>query len=291
MQLFHFDGAPNYGDALNPWLWPKLLGKRLQPSSPTLFLGIGTILKTDLPAAERYAVLSSGGGYGPFPQPDHRWRFYAVRGPLTAQRLGLGPDMAAIDGAYFLRKFQLPTPAPVGPRIGFMPHWQTRLRVPWEKICQMSGLRFISPSLPVEAALSEFQACDAIIAEAMHAAITADALRIPWVPVRLGGQFLDFKWHDWLGSIELKCSPIPLPNIRPKVDQKDPEGVMHSYYRKAVNATTYAIQTRALVSQLVGLRRKLELDPRSGCLSNIHTLEHRFERLETGLKRLCETET
>lgn len=291
MQLFHFDRVPNYGDALNPWLWPKLLGHRLQPRSSTLFLGIGTILKTDLPEAAGYAVLSSGGGYGPFPQPDNRWRFYAVRGPLTARHLGIDPQLAAVDGAYFLRKFPLPAPAPAGPRIGFMPHWQTRLRVPWEKICRLSGLRFISPGLPVEQVLGEFQSCDAIVAEAMHAAITADALRIPWVPVRLGGQFLDFKWRDWLGSLELECEPLLLPSVYPRMEEKDSEGLFRRCFRKAVNAATYARQTSALVTQLSRLRRRLELDPRSGCLSDIRVLNNRYARLETGLQRLCEAET
>lgn len=291
MQLFHFDRAPNYGDSLNPWLWPRLLGDRLQSSSPTLFLGIGTVLKTDLPEAEGYAVLGSGGGYGPFPLPDHRWRIYAVRGPLTAKHLGLDPRVAAVDGAYLLRRFPLPPAAATGLRIGFMPHWQTRLRVPWEKICRLSGLRYISPTLPVEEALAEFQACDAIVAEAMHAAITADALRIPWVPVRLGGQFLDFKWRDWLGSVDLKCSPLPLQSIHPRVEEKADEGVFHRCYRKAVNATTYAFQTRTLVGQLNELRRHLEYNPSAGFLSNLQTLNHRCDRLDNALKRLCENET
>ena len=80
MQLHYFNESPNYGDALNPWLWPRLLGDRLQECSSTLFLGIGTILKPGLPEAERYVVLGSGDGYEAFPKPDSRWTFYAVRG-------------------------------------------------------------------------------------------------------------------------------------------------------------------------------------------------------------------
>ena len=291
MQLFHFDKAPNYGDALNPWLWPRLLGDRLQAYSPTLFLGIGTILKTDLPEAERYAVLSSGGGYGPFPRPDHRWNFYAVRGPLTAQALGLDPEVAAIDGAYLLRKFDLPEPIGAGPRIGFMPHWQTRLRVPWEKICAMAGLRYIDPKLSVEETLAQLRGCDGIIAEAMHAAITADAMRIRWVPVRLGHQFLDFKWRDWMGSVELAVEPIALPAIRPHVQEPAHEGILHRSYRRAVNSAAYALQTRTLVSQLKDLRRKFEAGSGFGHLSAERTMNLHLDRLERALDRLRSAET
>lgn len=292
MQLYHFDKAPNYGDALNPWLWPKFLGHRLQPRSSTLFLGIGTILNAnDFPRAERYAVLGSGGGYGPFAKPDARWSIYAVRGPLTAQGLGIDPELAAIDGAYLLRRTELPAPAPNGHRIGFMPHWQTRLRVPWEKICAAAGLRYIDPALSVEETLAAFRACTGIIAEAMHAAITADALRIRWVPVRVGGQFLDFKWKDWLGSVGLEATPVQLPLIQPVVEWEKTEGFLRASYRRTVNATAYALQTRALVSELRDLRRKFESDPAFGCLSETSVVERQLGRLERALDRLRSVET
>jgi len=290
MRLFHFDKAPNYGDALNPWLWPRLLGESLQAESPTLFLGIGTILKTDLPQAERYAVLSSGGGYGPFPSTDHRWNIYGVRGPLTAQALCLDPRLAAIDGAYLLRRFALPAPVSGGPRIGFMPHWQTRLRMPWEKICALSGLRYLDPKCPVNETLAQLQGCQGIIAEAMHAAITADALRIRWQPVRVGGQFLDFKWRDWMGSVGLAATPIALPAISPRVEESPGEGFLHRGYRKAVNSAAYALQTRSLVSRLKELRRKFETSLNFGFLSEETALNRGLDRLERGLGRLRETE-
>lgn len=287
MQLYHFDKAPNFGDALNPWLWPQLLGPKLQAASSTRFLGIGTLLNAeDVPAAERYAVLGSGGGYGPFPKPDARWHFYAVRGSLTAQALGIDPALAMIDGAYLLRRVALPAPAPGGPRIGFMPHWQTRLRVPWEKICAEAGLHYLRPDLPVPETLRQFRACDGVIAEAMHAAITADALGIRWIPVRLGGQFLDFKWRDWLGSVELDCHPLPLPRIRPLVEWKSDEGFARASYRRVVNSAGYLAQTRALVSRLRRLRRRFETSAQFGFLSPRAKMEAQLGRLEGALDRL-----
>jgi len=290
MQLYHFDRAPNFGDALNPWLWPRLLGDRLQARSPTLFLGIGTILKTDLPEADGYAVLSAGGGYGPFPRPDHRWRFYAVRGPLTAQALGLDPQLAATDGAYLLRQVSLPPPSANGSRIGFMPHWQTRLRVPWERICELSGLRYIDPRSPVEETLRAVQGCDAVIAEAMHAAITADALRIRWLPVRVGDQFLDFKWRDWFGSLGLTGDPVVLPAIQATLPVADDEGSWRRVWRRTVNSTAYLLQTRALVTRLRDVRQRLETDRGYGLLSPERTMQQRVGQLQRALDRVLASE-
>lgn len=291
MQMFYFNRAPNYGDALNPWMWPRLLGHRLQEKSSTLFLGIGTILKDDLPTADRYAVLGSGGGYGHFPRTDHRWNFYAVRGPLTAQALGIDPRLAAIDGAYLLRKFDLPEPATSGPRIGFMPHWGTQQPLPWEMICGMSGLRYINPRLSVEDTLAQLRGCDGIIAEAMHAAITADALRIRWKPVRLGTQFLDFKWRDWLGSVELTAEPVTLPTITRGPKDNGDENILQRSYRRAINSVSYALQTSALVSRLRSLRRKFERDRNYGYLSAEPVMLSRLDRLERALDRLRDAET
>lgn len=291
MQLFHFDHTPNYGDALNPWLWPRLLGQQLQPLSPTLFLGIGTILKTDLPPAEGYAVLGAGGGYGRFPRPDHRWRIYAVRGPLTARGLGLSPRLAATDGAYLLRTVALPPPIAAGPRIGFMPHWQTRLRVPWEKICDRAGVRYLDPRRPVPEILGQLQGCDGIIAEAMHAAITADALRIRWLPVRVGPEFLDFKWRDWLGSIRVDSTVQPLPTIAPRVPQVPAESVMRQSYRRAVNSATYCVQAHRLSGRLHELRTQFEADASFGHLSTLAILQSRVGQLERALDLLRARET
>jgi len=292
MQLFYYDKAPNFGDALNPWIWPRLLGGRLQARSSTLFLGIGTILNEKLPEAERYAVLGAGCGYGPAARTDHRWNFYAVRGPLTALAFNLDPQLAAVDGAYLLRKLDLPAPFGPGPRIGFMPHWQTSLNTPWETICEQSGLRYLDPLLSVDETLARLRGCDGVIAEAMHAAIAADALRIRWLPVRLTPEFLDFKWRDWLSSVDLEARPIALPTTYHGVIGRKNESLVHRAYRGALNSTAYAVwQDHRLIVRLRKLRRKFEADAGFGYLSNERSMTRGLNRLEVALDRLRGSET
>lgn len=67
MKLHYFSAAPNFGDALNPWLWPPLVGDRLDADERRLFIGIGSILNPHVPRAAAYHVLGSGCGYGPIP--------------------------------------------------------------------------------------------------------------------------------------------------------------------------------------------------------------------------------
>jgi succinoglycan biosynthesis protein ExoV len=290
MKLYYFTEAPNYGDALNPWLWPRLLGGRLQEQSSTLFLGIGTILKPGLPQADRYVVLGSGGGYELFPKIDRRWKFYGVRGPLTAHGLGLDPELAVMDGAYLLRNLKSLPPPTDGPQIGFMPHWQTQLSIPWEKICARSGLRYLDPRWPVEEVLGQLQGCRGVLAEAMHAAITADALRIPWLPVRLGRHILDFKWQDWLASISLNVAPIQLPVVEPRFAARNGESAFRRIFREAITPLENGLQINALIRRLGGLGRGFEANPRIGHLSSESILGTQMERLNLSLERLCAVE-
>ena len=94
MQLCWYDRpGGNFGDNLNPWLWPKLLPGRIDGQGPWL-VGIGTLLNERLPAEGELVVLGAGAGLGRKPMVDARWRVLGVRGPLTAEALGLAPHLA-----------------------------------------------------------------------------------------------------------------------------------------------------------------------------------------------------
>lgn len=222
---FHKDPLGNFGDDLNPWLWPKVFPGRFagevyhnpkqrgpfDPGQP-LFIGIGTLLNAHVPAANPKIVFGSGVGYGDMPNVDAQWRFSFVRGPLTAQKLGLPADKSIMDPAVLAADYA-ETAAPGMQTLAYMPHCASARHADWAALCDDAGLRFIDPRWPVDKVLAELRRTSTLITEALHGAILAEAFRIPWAPVKSSPTVLDFKWVDWCQSIGLDYAPEPLPTL------------------------------------------------------------------------------
>jgi succinoglycan biosynthesis protein ExoV len=216
-QLYYFksaDGVPNFGDDLNPWIWQQLLGDHLVDDGDTLFAGIGTLLNDRFPRARRTIVFGSGVGFGSgLPRVDSTWTFYCVRGPLSAQALGLPASCAITDPALFVADLVSEPAAPPVRCFSYMPHYRNA-NDHWASVCRMLGFGYIDPRQPMQTVLEAIRGTNVLIAEAMHGAIVADALGIPWIGVRTGGAgTLEFKWRDWCGSLALVYRPhhvVPL---------------------------------------------------------------------------------
>lgn len=71
-------------------------------------------------------------------------------------------------------------------------------------MCEVTGIRFIDPSSPVEQILGEIQSTDVLISEALHGVIAADALRTPWIAIRPLEKINRMKWFDWERSMNLE---------------------------------------------------------------------------------------
>lgn len=212
--MYYFKGwQPNFGDELNPWLWPRIFGDIWHETDRELFLGIGSILYDRWPADRPKIVFGAGyGAYGGGPPNVHdgSWDVFFVRGPQTAEWLGLAPGFAITDAAILVRTVALP-PAAAPIPIGFMPHFQSLKRGNWERVCARAGITLIDPRAPVETVLSQIQACKLLLTEAMHGAIVADALRVPWIALRPIVSQHHFKWLDWCRSIRLDYAPHAMP--------------------------------------------------------------------------------
>src|SRR5438874_11852066 len=124
----------NFGDDLNPWLWSRLAPEVCEQSDPTVFFGIGTILSRSAPPEPIKVVFGSGCGTGLGPKLDRRWFFYAVRGPLTAAKLGIDPALALGDPAILVRRTGL-APQPKIYPVSFMPHHQSMFLADWKNLC------------------------------------------------------------------------------------------------------------------------------------------------------------
>ena len=211
---------PNVGDALNEWLWPKLIPEidLLHPES-TLF-GIGSVLDERVNTYGPTYVIGSGARSREHGiKSRENLQILAVRGPLTASALGIDMKLSATDPAALLA-YHYAKPASRGLRIGLVPYFSSPHEF-WQRIADEMGLDLVSPHLGVFEFLDAISECDFVISEAMHGAIISDALRIPWHPIRSNsvigeGNTNRFKWTDWCESVGIEFSPTDLPAIRIK---------------------------------------------------------------------------
>jgi succinoglycan biosynthesis protein ExoV len=211
VKLEYFKGhQPNFGDELNTWLWPKLLPDFFDNDPRVLFLGIGSIIGSHYDGDAKKVVF--GAGYVPAYQPQipnvhgGDWDIFFVRGPKTARALGLPESLGIGDAAILLPTLNVQFRRE--PRhIGFMPHWESLPHGNWQTTCDLAGIRLIDPRAPVEQVITEILGCKILITEAMHGAIVADALRVPWVPVLPIQTAHREKWFDWAEALSLELSP------------------------------------------------------------------------------------
>lgn len=213
MRLYYFKSeSGNFGDDLNPWLWQRLLPGLFDDDDDTFFVGIGTLLNHRIPRGGKKIVFGSGAGYGAVPVIDGSWTIHCVRGPLTARALGVSASLALTDPAALISSLQLPAQCRDG-GVAFMPHWVSARNADWELICARVGIRYIDSRWPPDRVLAEIARSEILVAEAMHGAIVADALRVPWVPVVCYEHVLSFKWLDWTASLGLDYAPVVLPGV------------------------------------------------------------------------------
>lgn len=225
MKLFYFApqgsrlGITNFGDELNTWLWQQLIPGVLDEDESIAFLGMGTLLNNlvaqRLPNAKHIVVFGSGVGYGDsLPIIDNNWTIYCVRGPLSAQALNLPPDLAITDPAILVRRLYKPSLKKVY-KWAYMPHYVQSIQggKSWEKVCQQLGFHYIDARWSIEKVMSEISQTEVLLTEAMHGAIVADALRVPWVCIHTSPSILEFKWQDWCQSINVEYQPYRLNEL------------------------------------------------------------------------------
>jgi succinoglycan biosynthesis protein ExoV len=220
MKLFYYvDPAGNFGDDLNGWMWDALLPGVLDKDDGTVMIGIGTLLGMKLPPAKKYIVFGTGTGYLPVRSMDaaNGWEITAVRGPLTAAVLKLPADRAVTDGAIFLSTFAEHAPVNEADRKGilFMPHHHALKHGKWQAACAAAGIEFVDPHDDSKLTLHRLRHAKLVLADAMHAAIVADTIRVPWVPLSTSSNINSFKWLDWTQSMQVAYAPRTLPPSSP----------------------------------------------------------------------------
>jgi succinoglycan biosynthesis protein ExoV len=213
---YYRDPHFNFGDDLNAVVWPQVLSERLRSHPDIVLVGIGSILNETMVGkhtgrGKKVLVIGSGTSYGVPPQRLDELEVLAVRGPYTAAVIGK-PRAAVTDSAILLA--QVDAQRDVHLRkdlVLFMPHHRTIAATRWAEVAQECGLTYVSPQQPVERILALFAHARLVVTEAMHGAIVADTLRIPWIPLAISPAIEEFKWRDWCLSMNLPFRPQRLP--------------------------------------------------------------------------------
>ncbi len=273
--FYHQAEGGNVGDDLNAVLWRRLLPDLERLDSAQWLVGIGTILDERLNKLEgRRVVMGSGLRPGrQLPQFTGDLRFAAVRGTLTADRIGLSDEVALGDPGFLIGRIYKPSAYPTSDRVALIPHVYSER---WSRIADVArdaGFEVISPTLQWEQFLDRLAACSRVYCESLHAAIFAEALRIPWARVRISSHYYegegvaDFKWRDAFSIVGASTeSAIPQTLIP----------VRRSWMRPA-----QAIAERRLVRAL-----RQQRDDAIFRLADGSRLEERLEKLQARMRDL-----
>jgi len=213
----------NFGDDINFLLWKQLLpdivntgnpitmggGVNISHSDNPIFLGVGTLINDRVPEGPRKVVFGAGAGYGQIPIIDEKWKFYFVRGHLSAKLLGLDGKQVVTDGAYAITGIEeFLKSREKRHAISFIPHHHSAFSSGVRLMMAINGINFIEPTGDIYETIREIKESALVVTEALHGAVIADALRVPWIPVKLRGDVYDFKWEDWCSSLRIKYRPI-----------------------------------------------------------------------------------
>jgi len=221
--IYYKSPIGNFGDDLNEWLWPKLL-PRERRRKPHGLVGIGSILFNDFPGLKNCAntpVVFLGTGVrasNNLLQTQPNWDIRFVRGPLSACSISSRTKYIA-DGAYGLRLTDIGrqiSQAPKKYKVSVIPYFKSLNYANWDTLCKKLDYHLINPLSPngVLETMHEIAQSEVVITEAMHGAIVADALGVPWhrfvfsTPETEEPRVSEFKWADWQMSIDLLRSPI-----------------------------------------------------------------------------------
>jgi succinoglycan biosynthesis protein ExoV len=132
-----------------------------------------------------------------------------VRGPRTALLLGLPASRGLGDPAMLLPLAGWHK-ADAGTAVGIMPHFQSLAHGAWGDAAAAAGIELIDPRSDPASVIAAIGRCQLLLSEAMHGAIVADALRVPWVALRPLAPVHHAKWQDWADALGMQLAFQPL---------------------------------------------------------------------------------
>ncbi|APD86964.1 hypothetical protein BM527_13200 [Alteromonas sp. Mex14] len=211
-------GQRNFGDDINPYILNRFLPKAVLNSEVICVVGIGTLLNNglldEIKPYKKAIIFCSGVGYGEHEKliGHEKLIFAGVRGPESSNALRLPDELAKTDAAILLADKKIVTRKKY--KTTFIPHintdWSSGRMI--KRACDDLGIHYIAPNADLEEFLDTINMSETVITEAMHGAIVADTLRVPWIPIKIHNA-LGFKWNDWTRSMGVDYSPNELTPI------------------------------------------------------------------------------
>lgn len=195
---FWWDGHPNFGDDLTPWLLPRygVVPQYSEPRHADL-IGVGSLLEflTD----SHQAAIWGAGLMEDRAHPLPRVTVLAVRGPLTAERIGVTKEPAYGDPGILVSR-HLPRPSN-DERVAVVPHGHHRGNADLTAmlVADADRVNVINVHQRAVAAIRDIARSSVVLTTSLHGLITADSYGIPAVwttldPPLTGG---DFKFRDY----------------------------------------------------------------------------------------------
>jgi len=223
MKLICYESqSGNFGDDLNRWMWPKIFGDNFfNEDRDIAFLGIGSILISDSNYIEKAEKSDTkiifGTGVRSIKQSfnfDNSWDISFLRGPFSSLIACGKADNFITDSAYFialLSNYSKLVNNKKKHSVSVIPYYQSVNLIDWETACEKLGWNLIKPTgKNVDDFIQQISESEYVISEAMHGAIVADVLRVPWKRLKFNAHLFEgeivseFKWKDWLYSIDIK---------------------------------------------------------------------------------------
>jgi pyruvyltransferase len=201
IDLYWWNQDANFGDQLSPRVCGALSGQDVrfaEPGRDCDLVAIGSILQHV--HGERFcgAVWGTGLVSDEREVPDlSNARVFAVRGRLTAQRIG-AHDVALGDPGLLCNRFARPRPKRF--RLGVIPHYVDRDDETVRRVVASSAsFTWIDVTAGVAHVMDRVAECDVVASSCLHGLVAADALGIPnaWIELSdkvIGGRF---KFHDY----------------------------------------------------------------------------------------------
>lgn len=245
--IYYASEKGNVGDELNFWLWEKFFGKEIiDDYQDVAFLGIGSILLENswfLEEASKYKhKIIFGTGVRSINEKllfDESWNISFLRGPFSSLKINNNIDNYISDAAYALplvEDYSKYLDLPKKYKVSVIPYFKSLDKAYWENICKEFGWNLITTETKdVDWFLKEVASSEFVISEAMHGAILADILRVPWKRLKFhshvyeGMNVSEFKWEDWLYSVGIRFDNAIDIGIRKK---KKVNFITQFYYKK-----------------------------------------------------------